>query len=80
MGMQLDVIVGLLIVGVCAVSDSFACSWDPFPPTRLLHPTLISAFVPGLIVASYAMFTDFPVDLGKRGGGWGPGRSGRRGN
>lgn len=34
--------------GSGAVSGSFAYSWDPFPPTGLPCPILISEFVPNL--------------------------------
>ena len=43
-----------------AVSDSFACSWDPFPPTGLPCPALRLQFVPSLIVSCYVMLGEYP--------------------
>jgi len=52
---QLGAFIGLLTLGVGSVSDSFASSWNPFPPAGLLHPTLLWEFVPGLTVNCYAV-------------------------
>ena len=41
MPMYLGILVGLHILEMGAVSDSFACFWNPFTPTRLPHPALI---------------------------------------
>lgn len=43
------------------VSDSFACTWDPFPPTGLHHPYLIWGFWLSL-VNCYAMFGSYPLE------------------
>lgn len=56
----LGILVGLLIVEPGAGSDSFACLQDPSFPTVLPHPTLMWWYVPGLIVACYAMFNWCP--------------------
>jgi hypothetical protein len=45
--------VGLLRVGV---SDSFACSWDSFPPIGLACPASISRLLPCLIEARFVVF------------------------
>lgn len=45
----------MVVVGV--TSDSFAYLWHPFPPTELLYPVLIWWYMPGLIVACYAVFS-----------------------
>ena len=56
----LDVLVGLLTVRVGSVSDSFACSWDPFSPTGLPSPALIWLCVSHLTVTCYAVFGHHP--------------------
>jgi hypothetical protein len=43
-------------VGAGSVSESFACLSDLSPPTGLLCPAMILEYVPGLIVACYAVF------------------------
>lgn len=67
-------------MGMGDVSDSLACSWDPFFPTGLPRPALIGGFVPSLIVTCCALFVGNArdvcsfqngsrgVDLGERGG------------
>lgn len=37
------------------ISDSFACSWDPFPPTQSPCPALVWEFVPRLSASCYAV-------------------------
>lgn len=50
------VLVEFLTVGVGGVSGPFDCSWNPFPPTGLLHPALLRlGFVPSLSVTCYAV-------------------------
>lgn len=46
---------GTTLVGLGSVSDSFFCSWDAFPPTRFLCPSLLWVFVPSLISTWYAV-------------------------
>lgn len=55
---------GLLIVGVCGISDDFACVWfwDPFPPIESPCLVLVWEFVPGLIVICCDMFGWYPWD------------------
>lgn len=45
------------MLGLRAVSYSFICSWDPFPPTVLPHPPLIGGDMLKLIRTLYAMFS-----------------------
>ena len=52
----LDVLVGLLPVGIGAVSDSFACFEDPFSPTGLPRPGLTWGFVLSLTITCHAVF------------------------
>ena len=50
------------------ISDSFACSWDPFSPTGLPHPVLMCPVwlitLGGLVCSGGA-----GMDMGERGGG-----------
>lgn len=68
-----------------AVSDSFACLGDPFPPTGLPHSALMWGLMPGLIVSCYAMFNWYywrPVlwwEIGTGDNSGGEGRWGRLG-
>lgn len=43
-----------------AVSDYFACSSDPFPPTEVPRPALLWGFVPSFIVTCHAAFSWYP--------------------
>lgn len=51
-----NVFVGFLIPGARVVSDSFACSWDLFPPAGLPLPALMWDFMPSLVQSFYAVF------------------------
>ena len=53
MTVWLGVLVGHLTVG--GVSDSFACSWDPFPLTEL-SPSPDARVCASLIVICYDVF------------------------
>lgn len=56
MVVSLTVFVGLLKVEEGAVSDSFACFEDPFPPIGLPRRASILGYMPSLIVTCYAKF------------------------
>jgi hypothetical protein len=43
-----------------SLSDSFTCSWAPFPPIGLPCPVLIGGCIPSLIVTCYAILVDIP--------------------
>jgi hypothetical protein len=45
MVVQVGILVGLPTVRVGVSLTLFVCSWDPFPPTGLQHPAVISGFV-----------------------------------
>lgn len=60
MAVYLGVPVGPLTGGVESVSDSFACFWDPFPPTGLPYPALIWGDVSNFTITWYTMFGCYP--------------------
>jgi hypothetical protein len=67
-GCWLGVLRRFLTVVVVVISDSFACSWDPFSPTGLPHPVLMCPVwlitLGGLVCSGGA-----GMDMGERGGG-----------
>lgn len=74
--------------GSSAVSDSFSCFWNPFPPIRLPHLALVWKLVSSFIASCYAVFDWYPWEAnflkGNRGTvdlkeGWGTWRSGGMG-
>lgn len=58
--MVVNVFVGFLILGARVVSDSFACSWDLFPPAGLPLLALVWGFMPSLVQSFYAVFGRYP--------------------
>lgn len=73
---------GTPTVEMGGVFYSFACPWNPSPPTKFFSPFLICGFVPSLIVTSYDVFNTpsrlavflremGAVDLGESEGGGG---------
>lgn len=62
MVVYIDVLVGLLTVGMGIVSDTFAWSWDPFLPTGSPFPALLWGFAPGLTVTCYSIFSCHPFE------------------
>lgn len=57
----------VIILGAGAVSDSFVCLWDFFPPTGMPHPALMWEYVPGPIYSHINMpyLVDVPDSEGR---------------